>query len=34
MLHAAHLAAGLPRLGAWWERVSARPSWKSVTPAR
>jgi glutathione S-transferase len=34
MLHAEHLAAGLPHLGAWWDRVSARPSWKRVATAQ
>jgi glutathione S-transferase len=31
MLHAEHLAAGLPRLGSWWGRISARASWTKAT---
>ena len=30
MIGAAHTIANRPHLAGWWERVSARPSWKSV----
>ena len=30
MLGAAHTTTGRPHLAAWWERVSARPSWRAV----
>ena len=35
MVQAGHLLGGLSRLGSWWERVSARPSWKrALEPER
>lgn len=30
MIEASHLVAGLPNLAAWWERIAARPAWKTV----
>ena len=34
MIGAQHLVAGLSSLGAWWSRVSERPSWSAATTAK